>query len=223
MKTYLGAGALLLCIACGGHHQSQPDGGVVDAGVDAPLPACGDFNTNKNLYWGDLHTHTALSADAYEFGNRNFPHDAYRFASDPTAKTQIAAAGSPSPGPMVSIDRALDFDAVTDHSEWLGATWGCGEFADGTPFNPASSYLTSTQCVSYRGDGNAPLAKAFADAAAAIHLECNGGHEGDPTCATFTASAFDVERQAAHDAYQRCKFTPLVAYEYTRSMNGAIS
>ncbi len=210
---------LLACVACGGHHAAPPDAMVADAAL-APTP-CPDFNPSHNLYWGDLHTHTALSADAYEWGNRNLPHDAYRFASDPTAQTQIAAAGIPNPGPLVSIDRALDFDAVTDHSEWLGTTWGCGEFADGTPFNPSSPYLTSTQCQTYRGDANGTIAKIISDAAAVIGLECNGGKEGNPACASFTASAFQVERQAAHDAYQRCKFTPLVAYEYTRSANGA--
>jgi hypothetical protein len=219
---------LALCLfaicACGGHHGSPPDAPITDAGMqDGAVDAapCADFNPSHNLYWGDLHTHTALSADAYEWGNRNLPHDAYRFASDPTALTQLAAAGNPAPGPMVSIDRALDFDAVTDHSEWLGATWGCGELADGTPFNPSSPFLTSTQCQTYRSDADAKIGKMFADAAAVIGLECNGGLEGSPACASFTASAFQVERQAAHDAYQRCKFTPLVAYEYTRSANGA--
>ena len=125
------------------------------------------------------------------------------------------------PGPEVSIDRALDFDAVTDHSEWLGTTWGCGQLADGTPFNPSSPYLGSAQCQAWRGDGNATIAKIIADAAAVIGLECNGNGEGDPACRAFTASAWQVERQAAHDAYQRCHFTPLVAYEWTHAVNGA--
>ncbi len=213
---------LVVAWACGGHHATPDAPPVADAGVDASAgPPCADFNPDHNLYWGDLHTHTALSADAYEFGNRNLPHDAYRFASDPTAQTQIAAAGSPNPGPMVSIDRALDFDAVTDHSEWLGATWGCGQNADGTPFDPTSPYYNSTACQTYRGDGSASISKMISDASAAIGFECGGGKEGSAACAAFTTSAFQVERQAAHDAYQRCKFTPLVAYEYTRSANGA--
>jgi hypothetical protein len=208
--------------ACSSSHAkpSQVDAPVVtDAGIDA-APPCADFNANKNLYWGDLHTHTGLSADAYEWGNRNFPHDAYRYASDPSAKITLAA-GAPTPGPQVSIDRALDFDAVTDHSEWLDATWACGQFADGTPYNPASTYFTSAQCQTYRGDVNAPLGKTIGDALAALHLVCSGGNERDPSCLSFTQSAWQVERQAAHDAYQRCKFTPLVAYEWTHAVAGA--
>src|SRR5262249_56262681 len=67
----------------------------------------------------------------------------------------------------------------------------------------------------------AASAKIIADAAAVVGLVCEGGHEGDPACHSFTASAWQVERQAAHDAYQRCKFTPLVAYEWTHAVNGA--
>ena len=33
-----------------------------------------------NVYWGDTHLHTALSSDAYIFGARLTPDDAYRFA-----------------------------------------------------------------------------------------------------------------------------------------------
>src|SRR5580693_9114820 len=64
---------------------------ATDSPPDAGPVRCTDFNPDKNVYWGDLHTHTALSGDAYGWGNRNFPHDAYRFASDPSAQTPIAA------------------------------------------------------------------------------------------------------------------------------------
>ncbi|MGO8995417.1 MAG: DUF3604 domain-containing protein, partial [Polyangiaceae bacterium] len=151
----------------------------LDAGPDVGAAQCVDFNPDKNVYWGDLHTHTALSGDAYGWGNRNFPHDAYRFASDPSALTPIAA-GAPTPGPLVSIDRALDWDAVTDHSEWLGATWGCGVFPDGGAFNPASPYLDSLQCQNYRDAGGGAVAPIIAAADQVISLECDGGLEADP-------------------------------------------
>jgi len=189
-----------------------------DAGGDGGM--CPDFNANKNVYWGDLHTHTALSGDAYGWGNRNFPHDAYRFASDPTATTPIAA-GAATPGPLVSIDRALDWDAVTDHSEWLGATWGCGVFPDGGAFNPSSPYLNSMQCQSYRATEGMAVAPILAAADQVIALECDGGQENNPTCAPFTQSAWQLEIQAAHDAYQPCTFTSLVAYEWTKDITGA--
>ncbi|MET0660034.1 MAG: DUF3604 domain-containing protein, partial [Steroidobacteraceae bacterium] len=37
-------------------------------------------NPLKNAYFGELHLHTAMSFDAFLFGERVFPEDAYRFA-----------------------------------------------------------------------------------------------------------------------------------------------
>jgi hypothetical protein len=194
---------------------------AADSGQDSgTAAACSDYNPDKNVYWGDLHTHTALSADAYGWGNRNFPHDAYRFASDPSAQTPIAA-GAPTPGPLVSIDRALDWDAVTDHSEWLGATWGCGLYPDGGPFNATSSYVDSPQCQAYRATAGGPVDPIVAAAEQVIRLECADAGESNPACRSFTESAWQIEIQAAHDAYQPCTFTPLVAFEWTKAENGA--
>jgi len=60
-------------------------------------------NTNKNLYWGDLHVHTTLSFDAYIGGNRATPSDAYRFAKGETISVIEQ---------NVKIDRPLDFAAI---------------------------------------------------------------------------------------------------------------
>jgi hypothetical protein len=189
-------------------------------GADGATVQCNDYNADKNVYWGDLHTHTALSGDAYGWGYRNFPHDAYRFASTPSALTPIAA-GAPTPGPLVSIDRALDWDAVTDHSEWLGATWGCGVFPDGGAFNPSSPYFDSAQCQNYRATFGGAVDAIIGAADQVIKLECDDAGESNPSCIAFTQSAWQIEIQAAHDAYQPCTFTPLVAYEWTKAESGS--
>jgi hypothetical protein len=221
-------GAVLLVACTGGSNPappgpppSPPQDAASDNAMDggAAPTQCSDFNPDKNLYWGDLHTHTALSGDAYGWGNRNFPHDAYRFATDPGATTPIAAGASP-PGPLVSIDRALDWDAVTDHSEWLGATYGCGALPDGGAFDPASPYFDSMQCQNYRASGPG-LVGIVLSADEAIAFECDGGLEGSPACRPLTQSVWQLEIQAAHDAYQPCKFTSLVAYEWTKETSGA--
>ena len=41
---------------------------------------CPDREPLRNVYFGDLHVHSALSMDAYVFGTRVTPHEAYGFA-----------------------------------------------------------------------------------------------------------------------------------------------
>ena len=69
-------------------------------------------NPERNVYFGDLHLHTAYSFDAYiMMGTKNTPDLAYKFARGET----IDYLGHP-------VKRAwpLDFLAVTDHSENIG-------------------------------------------------------------------------------------------------------
>ena len=79
-----------------------------------------------NVYFGDLHLHTVLSNDAYALGARRTPDGSYRYAK-----------GEPADAPdgrTVRIDTPLDFLAVTDHAEFLGAMRAVGtpggEYAD---------------------------------------------------------------------------------------------
>jgi len=73
----------------------------------------------RRAFFGDLHIHSALSPDAYVFGVRAMPADAYRYAKGATIEH---GAGYP-----ISISRPLDFAAVTDHSEYLGVVRAYGD------------------------------------------------------------------------------------------------
>ena len=66
----------------------------------------------ENVYWGDTHVHTYLSADAYGMGTRTTPDQAYRFARGET----IRATG----GNDAKLRRPLDFLMVSDHAANLG-------------------------------------------------------------------------------------------------------
>ena len=64
------------------------------------------------LFWGDTHLHTNLSTDAFGFGVRLGPEQAFRFASGETVTS--------SNGQEVRLSRPLDFVVVADHAESLG-------------------------------------------------------------------------------------------------------
>src|SRR5262249_55204413 len=88
----------------------------------------------RQPFFGDLHVHTRFSADAYIFGTRVGPRDAYDFARGatiPVSDTNEEQTRS------ATIDRPLDFMAVTDHAELFGEVDVCS-----TPGSPAFDVMT---------------------------------------------------------------------------------
>jgi hypothetical protein len=64
------------------------------------------------LLWGDTHLHSSNSADAFSFGARLTPADAYKFA-----RGDAVISNS---GQKAQLKRPLDFLVVADHAEGLG-------------------------------------------------------------------------------------------------------
>jgi hypothetical protein len=190
------------------------DGAPPDGGPDTAPAACPDRNPLKNPYFGDLHAHTAYSLDAYSFATRNTPVDAYAFARGKTL--QVAGASPDGGGPATTIERPLDFLAVTDHSEWLAASYGCGVDLSGTAYDPASPYATSATCDEVRSTDPATATQVFGSMAALTRGLCDAG-----ACGPVVQSAWQSEQQAAASAYVPCKFTSFVAQEWTRAVAGA--
>ena len=75
----------------------------------SPSPSA--FSTQ--VFFGDTHVHTALSADAGGGGTRLLPRDAYRFARGEQVTSNT--------GQPVKLSRPLDFYMITDHSDGMGA------------------------------------------------------------------------------------------------------
>jgi len=69
-------------------------------------------NPLRNAYFGDLHLHSGYSMDAFAFGTRTTPEDSYKYAMGET----VEYMGKPQ-----KRIAPLDFLAVTDHAEYLGA------------------------------------------------------------------------------------------------------
>lgn len=108
-----------------------------DSGAVPVLPTIEKSSANvarnplKNAYFGDVHVHTGNSFDAFVFGVRRTPDDAYRFAKGEVIK-QDAGFDIQLQGPP------LDFLAVTDHGEYLGIVPAMAD-----PSNPLSQTDTA--------------------------------------------------------------------------------
>lgn len=69
---------------------------------------------DRNAYFGQTHQHTSWSMDAYLMGNTIAgPDDAYRYSMGETIKHPVT-------GTDIKIKTPLDFQGVTDHSEYVG-------------------------------------------------------------------------------------------------------
>ena len=96
---------------------------------------CDDRLETRNVYFGDLHVHSSLSMDAYVFGTRVTPSDAYRFARG--QPIEIRAILSNAERRAAQLLRPLDFAAVTDHAEYLGAAVLCVQAGSTAPSTEA--------------------------------------------------------------------------------------
>ena len=68
---------------------------------------------SENVYFGDTHVHTGLSADAGGGGTTLMPRDAYRFARGEQVTSNT--------GQPVKLRTPFDFFMITDHSDAMGA------------------------------------------------------------------------------------------------------
>lgn len=196
---------------------APPDPGPAGDPAGEPLAAttCPDSNPLKNAYFGDLHTHTTYSYDAYTFLTRTTPMDAYAFARGMAIR--IAAGGSG--GPVTQLDRPLDFAALTDHSEFLAIDFGCGVGVDGAPFDPDSPYFNQQKCVAARNSNGARL--DFTLPRSRQSALCGTTNPQDSaTCRPVIQEAWQAEQAAAAAALDPCHFTSFVGYEWTNTCTG---
>jgi hypothetical protein len=159
-------------------------------------------NPLRNAYFGELHLHTAMSFDAFLIGTRVFPETAYKYARG----DEIELNGKP-----YHRKWALDFCAVTDHSEYLGqiarASDPNGALKDSVwhkLLEKATPGTYATQPI--------PLSDSFG----------SGGVE-PPELLDPASMKSNWKRQidAAEGAYQPGKFTTFVGYEWSSLPNGA--
>ncbi len=84
----------------------------LSANTRAPYSPYARNEHPTRVYWGDTHLHTSNSVDAFSFGTRLGPEEAFRFA-----RGEVVVSTT---GQAARLSRPLDFLVVADHSEGLG-------------------------------------------------------------------------------------------------------
>lgn len=157
----------------------------------------------NNVYFGDLHVHTSISADAYLFGNRLDMDAAYRFAKGDELTLRT--------GERVELTRPLDFVALTDHAEAFGRVEACaaGQLSEAGQKACASlQYPTILGFLEMRGRAEQrPVVRK---------LEVFGGDPGKER--KFAASTWQSVKEAAERHNDPGRFTTFVGYEYSPAL-----
>jgi hypothetical protein len=205
----------LAVAACGPEaaFEARPAEPLLEARADET--PCADAEPLGRAYFGDLHVHTSLSADAFAFGVRATPDDAYRYAfGEPIRLPPFAPDGSG--GRTVRIDRPLDFAAVTDHAEFLGEGRLCTD--------PESAAWETGFCASFRETrGRNPwlVMRIVSPWPWRSEAVCGPGHR---RCAKAAGAAWREIVEAAerwNDGGPGCARTTFVGYEYSSHRLGS--
>jgi len=155
---------------------------------------------NRQALFGETHTHTKLSFDAFIFGNRNGPDEAYRYAK---------GEGIPHPGGFeMKLPAPLDFQANTDHAMYLGMVPAMFDESSSVGQHRVASGLRAAKSASERRTAFGALLPYIGQQV-----------EDDLLDMEIVRSAWAETIAAAEKHNEPGKFTTFTAYEYTSSQN----
>jgi hypothetical protein len=159
-----------------------------------------EVNPLKDVYFGDTHIHTVLSFDAFLFGTRRTPDDAYNFAKGEMIEH---VRGMP-----MQMKKPLDFLAVSDHAFYLGMM---RELAD-----PEGTHKDNPLVPLVQG---ATTAEGSSSAFAGVLTYLRGDAEQRAVLddRNILRGAWDEIIEAAERHNDPGNFTTFIGYEYTSS------
>jgi hypothetical protein len=163
--------------------------------------------SDRNAYFGELHLHTSYSMDSNVFGTKVDPRGAYRFA-----KGESIEIGNT--GIQQRITTPLDFAAVTDHAEGIGLISQC--------YTPNSGSYWTLDCIGVRYKVLLVFPRMFKanvqdGDTRAVYVPGPCGKDGQKCIKAATGVWEDIQN-AANEHYQPGKFTTLIGYEYSPTL-----
>ena len=172
------------------------------------LSAAASEVPERQAYFGDLHVHTSFSYDAFVFGTRTDPNDAYEFAKGKPIKHPA--------GFDLQLDRPLDFQGVADHANYLGMLPAMVDETSPAYEHPAAETVRNARTVvERRGIFQAlqPYVRTIQGTDPKIRDYLN---------MDIVRSAWREIIDAANRHYDPGTFTTFIAYEYTSAGRGGI-
>jgi hypothetical protein len=181
---------------------------LLSAAAFVAAPAAGQNKSKKpakpherQVYFGEQHLHTVNSPDAFAFGTRNTPDDAYNFAKGKPFKKSTT-------GEILQKGTAYDWCAVTDHAEYLGIMPLILEKGNPMRDTPIGKLILS-------GDPKkaATAFQMIIDSASSVKAI---PYMADPK---IMKSVWQEQKDAANRHYEPGKFTTLIAFEWSSQAN----
>jgi len=193
------AGALA---SCGQSDRSD------DAGAERDLGAETKAEYPTRVFWGDMHLHTANSADAFAYGARLDPDGALRFAKGEEVTS--------SNGLRAKLARPLDFLVIADHAEGLGMMY---EIYSGNPALVSDPTLARWRDMMHAGGSEAQRATREI-----VTAHANGTLPAivsdEEKVAPVARSIWDSHTKTVERHNRPGEFTAFLGYEYTSVPGG---